>query len=340
MLKRLVLVTGGGGYLGSVLAKELNACGYRTIVFDNGLTSTNFTQGLNGNDISYVWGDVRDPTDLKSVLTGVDGVVHLAAVVGDPACSADPELTWEINYLGTIRLVEACRRAGIKQFVFASTCSNYGLHDDEEMIEWSPLNPQSIYAQTKIQSEHHLLAVSDERFSPCILRFATLYGLSPRMRFDLAVNVMTIKAVLEKEVTIYGGGDQWRPFLHVRDAAWAIIRALETTSSSTAPAIYNCGSDTENYRLKEIGQLIAQAVPGTRLSVVPGEVDKRSYRVNFGRIRQNLNFVGRYQLIHGIREIQAAVQAGLYHDFTSFQYNNYMLMLRAHAKRQDLSILR
>ncbi|SRR5712692_5522390 len=339
MLKRSVLVTGGAGYLGSVLTEELSVHGYRTIVFDNGITSPNFPQSFNGNDVSYVQGDVRNPDDLASVLKGVDSVVHLAGIVGDPACNADPDLAWEINYLGTIRLVEACRRAGIRRFVFASSCSNYGLHDDGEMVEWSPLNPQSIYAQTKIQSEHHLLSVSDEMFVPCILRFATLYGLSQRMRFDLAVNLMTIKAIVENEVTVYGG-NQWRPFLHVRDAAQAIIGVLERISSSSAPEIYNCGSDAENYRLKQIGQLIVQEVPGTRLSVVPDEVDKRSYRVNFGRIRHDLNFLCRYQVIHGIREIQASVQAGLYHDFTSFQYNNYMLTFKARAKRQELSLLK
>ena len=175
-------------------------------------------------------------------------------------------------------------------------------------------------------------------FSPCILRFATLYGLSPRMRFDLAVNVMTVKAVLEQEVIVYGG-NQWRPFLHLRDAARAIIHALEMTSLGTAPEIYNCGSDGENYRLHELGQLIVREVPGTRLSVVPDQVDSRSYRVNFGRIRSALNFTCRYRVVDGIREIQTAVQSGLYYDFNSHRYNNYMLTRNAFAKGQELPLL-
>lgn len=325
MLNRSVLITGGAGYLGSVLTRELSVRGYRTIVFDNGITSHQFLEEFNGNAVSYKQGDVRDPGDLASVLKGVDAVVHLACIVGDPACNADPDLAWETNYLGTIRLAEACRRAGIRRFIFASSCSNYGLQTNGNVDEFAPLNPQSIYARSKVQSEHYLLSVHNETFSPCILRFGTLYGLSPRMRFDLVVNLMAIKAKLEKEVKVFGG-DQWRPFLHVHDAARAIIRVLETPLSGIAPEIYNCGSDTENYRLLELGQLIVRQVPGAKLNVVADEVDNRSYRVNFQRIHRNLKFVCQHQVIDGVREIQTAVQAGLYHDFTAPQYHNSILI--------------
>jgi nucleoside-diphosphate-sugar epimerase len=336
MAKRSVLVTGGNGYLGSVLVKELSIRGYRTIVFDNCLTSPNFPSGLDDdNNVLYIKGDVRDPSDLVSALKGVDAVVHLASVVGDPACNAAPHLVWDINYLGIINLAKACRKAGVRRFVFASTCSNYGLQFYEDMDEMAPLNPQSIYAQTKIQSEHYLLSVRDEMFSPCILRFATLYGLSPRMRFDLAINIMTIKAALENEVTVYGG-DQWRPFLHVFDAARAIMHVLELTSSGTSAEIYNCGSKVENYRLKEIGQLIVQEVPSAKLIVVPEEVDTRSYRINFEHIQHDLNFRCKYQVIEGIREILAAVQAGLYHDFTLPKYSNHMMILNHSQQTAEL----
>ncbi len=326
MLKPSVLVTGGNGYLGSILAEELDVLGYQTIVFDNCLTSLNFPSGLKDSNVSYVWGDVRDPSDLESALKGIDAVVHLAGMVGDPACNADPHLAWDINYLGTISLAQACRRVGIRRFVFASSCSNYGLHNHQDVDEMAPLNPQSIYAQTKIQSEHYLLSLRDETFSPCILRFATLYGLSPRMRFDLAVNIMTIKAALENEVTVYGG-DQWRPFLHVRDAARAIVHVLEQPSSGTSAEIYNCGSETENYRLKELGQLIVQEVPYAKLYVVPEKVDKRSYRINFAHIQRDLNFRCTYRVIDGVREILGAARAGLYQDFTLAKYSNYKMIL-------------
>jgi nucleoside-diphosphate-sugar epimerase len=338
MAMRSVLVTGGNGYLGSVLAEQLRVRGYRTIVFDNCLTSVDFPPGLNGDHVVYIRGDVRDPSDLLPILKDVDAVVHLASVVGDPACNAVPHLAWDINYLGTIHLANACRQAGVKRFIFASTCSNYGLQVQENMDEMAPVNPQSIYAQTKIHSEHYLLSVRDETFSPCILRFATLYGLSPRMRFDLAVNIMTVKAALEHEVTVYGG-EQWRPFLHVRDAARAILAALEPASASTSPEIYNCGSERENYTLNELGQLIVQEVPDAELHVVPEEVDKRSYRINFRRIQQTLNFKCKYRVIDGIREILAAIQADMYHDFTLPKYSNYMMILSHSQQTTELITL-
>ena len=326
MKKLTVLVTGGNGYLGSVLVEELSVRGYRSIVFDNCLTSPNFSYNLKNNNVSYIQGDVRDPRYLEPVLKDVDAVVHLACIVGDPACNAASQLAWDINYLGTIQLANACRRAGIRRFVFASSCSNYGLQGPEVKDEMSPLYPQSIYSQTKIQSEHYLLSIRDEKFFPCILRFATLYGLSPRMRFDLAVNVMTIKAALENEVTVYGG-DQWRPFLQVRDAARAIIHVLQKTSSGNSAEIYNCGSEMENYRLKDLGQLIVQEVPDAKLTMVPETIDKRSYRISFEHFQHRLNFSCKYQVIDGIREILAAVRAGLYHDFTKPKYSNYLMLL-------------
>ncbi len=335
MSKRLVLVTGGNGYLGSVLVEELSVRGYRTIVFDNRLTSSDFPPNSNDRDVLYIRGDVRNSDELAPVLQGVDAVVHLASIVGDPACNAAPHLAWDINYLGTINIANACREAGVRRFVFASTCSNYGLQAHEDMDEMAPLHPQSTYAQTKIHAEHYLLSVRDAMFSPCILRFATLYGLSPRMRFDLAVNIMTVKAALEHEVKVYGG-EQWRPFLHVRDAARIIVQALESTASTTLPEIYNCGSETENYPLKELGQLLVREVPGVKLCFVPEEVDKRSYRVNFGRIQRDLNFQCQYRVIDGIREILATIQTGLYHDYTLPRYSNYLMILSRTQQAAEL----
>lgn len=336
MSNRSVLVTGGNGYLGSVLVEELSARGYRTIVFDNSLTSPDLPASSNGDNVQYVRGDVRSPDDLAPALKDIEAVVHLASVVGDPACNVAPSLAWEINYLGTIRLTIACRKMGVKRLIFASTCSNYGLQGHEDLDELAPMTPQSIYAQTKIQSEHYLLSVRDESFSPCILRLATLYGLSPRMRFDLAVNIMTVKAELEKAVTVYGG-EQWRPFLHVRDAARAILHVLETTSPGTSlPEIYNCGSEAENYHLKELGQLIVREVPGASLYEKPEQVDKRSYHINFGRIQRNLKFECRHRVVDGIREILAAVRAGSYHDYALPIYSNYLTILNRSQQAAEL----
>jgi len=326
MVKSSILVTGGAGYIGSVLTQRLLAQGFRVTVLDNGIMAPGSGRELLTDGVTFVQGDICDSGELTTLLRkGIDGVVHLASIVGDPACSVDPDLAWETNYLGTIHLAEACRQVGIHQLVFASTCSNYGYQTDGEVNEWTPLNPQSIYARTKVMAEHYLLSVRSAAFQPWILRFATVYGLSPRMRFDLAVNSMTIKAILQREVMVQGG-DQWRPFVHVTDAAQAIIRALTMATSTSIPEIYNCGSNSENYRLRDLGELIVREVRDARLSIASTAIDRRIYRVSFDRIRDELGFFPRYRLVDGIREIYAAVRNGFYHDFAQAQYSNYMLI--------------
>ncbi|MFI9388817.1 NAD-dependent epimerase/dehydratase family protein [Kutzneria sp. NPDC052558] len=324
MRQRSVLVTGGQGYLGSVVGAALTGGGSRVTVVDNGRFSDVRTEQ---SGVDYLSADVRDVSDWQRVLSGVDAVVHLAAVVGDPACSVDENLAWETNYLGTIRVAEACRRAGVGRLVFASTCSTYGVADEEEVDIWSPLNPQSVYARSKVLAEHYLLSPHQDGPRPCILRFATLHGLSPRMRFDLAVNVMTADAVRDGLVTVHGG-TQWRPFLHVRDAATAITRALATL----ATGIYNCGSDAENLRMSEVARVIAQQVPGTRVEHHPQQTDPRSYRVSFGRIGAELSFRPKRTVADSVREIRDAMAAGEFTDHRAPRYSNYLTAVTAAAQ--------
>jgi nucleoside-diphosphate-sugar epimerase len=312
-----------------VLVSELVARNYAVIVLESGLIPGPMPLASE-DDVQFVRGDVRRPDEYERLLHDVDAVVHLASVVGDPACNADQALAWDINYLGTVRLADACRKAGVSSFIFASTCSNYGWQTNDIVDEDASLNPQSIYAQTKILSEHYLLSVRSATFDPRILRFSTVYGLSPRMRFDLAVNVMTVKAAIEGRVQIHGG-EQWRPFIHVRDAARAIIAALEYRGNTEVAKIYNCGADAENYRLCEIGELVAAEVPGSDLVLEAAQMDNRSYRVSFERIRRELGFSCQYRVADGIREIRDAVQSGEYQDFDQPRYSNYLLMLERGA---------
>ncbi|WP_189226759.1 NAD-dependent epimerase/dehydratase family protein, partial [Saccharothrix coeruleofusca] len=291
MTAERVLVTGGRGYLGSVLTRELVRRGRQVVVLDNGAVAGPASE-VDG--VSRVDADVRVPADWEHVLAGVDAVVHLAAIVGDPACGVDPDDAWDVNYVGTVRVAEACRRNGVHRLVFASTCSNYGACREEADV-WSPLNPQSVYARSKILAEHHLLSACCDGFSPQVLRLATLHGLSPRMRFDLAVNAMTADAVALGEVVVHGG-DQWRPFLHVRDAARVVLRALDRRPGPGAH-VYNCGSNDENYRMDQVGALIAREVPGAALRVERDVVDPRNYRVNFDRARRDLRFDTRNRVV-------------------------------------------
>lgn len=325
-----ILVAGGQGYIGSVLVQELSRRHYPVIVVDSGLMST---IRVGGDDITYVEGDVRDVSEWAGLLRDVTAVVDLAAVVGDPACDLDHDLAWDTNYLGTVHLAEACRRYHVGRFVFASTCSNYGLCVDGEADIQSALFPQSVYAMTKIHAEHHLLSARQGSLTPCILRFATVYGLSPRMRFDLAVNVMTARAALTGHIPV-NDGNQWRPFLHVRDAAAAIVRALEVPASPDLPEIFNCGSSGENYRMRDVGDLISEEVPGAAVTTTQQLGDSRDYRVNFDPIRKHLDFFNRFAVRDGVREIRDAIGSGLFHDFDDEQYSDYKT-LKARLGRAD-----
>jgi nucleoside-diphosphate-sugar epimerase len=293
------------------------------VVFDNGLAAHT---RINSSNVAYVTGDVRESGGLDRVLRGADGVVHLAAIVGDRACEIDPDLSWETNYLGTVNLTRACKAADVGRLVFASTCSNYGVSLGQTADVFSPLRPQSIYAETKVRAEHHLLSARDASFSPCILRLATVYGVSPRMRFDLVVNLMTATAVFEQRVVIHGG-EQCRPFLHVRDAAGVIVSALTATSNAHSE-LYNCGSDDENYRLLDVGNMVASEVSNTRVTVHPEMHDARNYRVSFAQMSDGLGYTCGRRLRDGIRDLRDDLIKGRYNDFTSEEYDNYLLTER------------
>jgi len=317
-----VLVTGGQGYLGSVVDDLLSRSGIEVVSLDSGYVSDTQRELPH---VTYVRGDVLDPAAWQTLLTGADAVVHLAAIVGDPACGVDEDLAMATNYLGTIRVVEACRKFGVGRIVFASTCSNYGSTAGEQVDVWSPLNPQSVYARTKVLAEHYLLSPRGGGPEPCILRFATLHGLSPRMRFDLAVNIMTASAIAEGHIAVHGGS-QWRPFIHVRDAAMGILTCLRKRPGSSA-AVYNCGSNEENYLIRDLAELVRREVPGSVTDFL-GEVDDpRNYRVDFSLIRQALSFTNSFRVVDGIREIRDAMVKGEYGDYLSPRYSNHLRAL-------------
>lgn len=317
---RLYLVTGGLGYIGSVVTNELVSRGSRVVVLDNELAARAPDATAR---VKYVHGDAREAGRLTGLFQGVDGVVHLAAIVGDAACKLDLDLTTETNFGGTVAIAEACVRAGVPRMVFASTCSAYGHSGGQTARVDASLKPLSLYAQTKINAENYLLAARTDAFAPCVLRLATIHGLSPRMRFDLAINGMTAQAVAGGEINVFGG-QQWRPFLHVRDAARSIVAALVKKAADQAE-IYNCGSEQENYTLYDVGLAVADEVPGTMVSVKSEIVDPRDYRVSFDSTADELGFQPSITLRDGIREVRDALLAGDYADFTAARYHNHLL---------------
>ena len=315
-----VLVVGGAGYIGSILVRRLLKKGYRVRVLD----SLVYGDSAIGNvlrhpRLEFVAGDCRNIQDVVGAMAGVRSVVHLAAIVGDPACEADRKSAREINYAATRMMIEIAKGERVNRFVFASSCSVYGA-SDLLMDENSEPQPISLYAETKVDSERALLDAATDQFHPTILRFATIFGLSPRPRFDLVVNLLTAKAMQEGLVTIFNG-EQWRPFLHVADAAEAIIRVLEMPVRVVSRQIYNVGDDRLNHTLTDVGQKILAVFPNTKIENRENS-DRRNYRVSFDKIRGQLGFSCTKTLDEGILELKVAFSDGVIADYRHPLYSN------------------
>jgi len=320
-----VLVVGGAGYIGSVLCRQLLQQGYSVRVLDALLYGSEpVADLLDHHRFELIKGDSRDIGDVFRAMLDMDTVVHLGELVGDPACALDEELTLEINLAATRMLAEAARGYGIKRFIYASSCSVYGA-GSELLDERSALNPVSLYARAKIGSEQALGELAGPDFHPVILRFATVYGPSPRPRFDLVVNLLTARAVCEGEITILGG-QQWRPFVHVADVARAIILCLEAPLALVEGQTFNVGSDEQNLTIAQVGDLIQSLIPGARLSRREQDADQRDYHVSFARIRRELGFLPARTVSEGVREVEAALRSGQIADYRDKRYSNYQFL--------------
>ena len=319
-----ILIVGGAGYLGSVLVRKLIDRGYQVKVIDNLTYGDSSIKELYDNkNFEFLKGDIRNINEIVEAIKGVDAVVHLASIVGDPASSINPQQTLESNYFATKSLAEICKYNQINRFIFASSCSVYGATETEELLdENSKLNPVSLYAEIKIRSEKDLLEMTDSNFSPTIFRMATLYGQSPRMRFDLAVNVLTAKAIFDKAITIFGG-EQWRPFMDVEDAAEAYIKCLEAPIYKIKGAVFNIGGDNHNHKLIEVGEKIKQIIPNVELKVDRESQDKRNYKVSFNKAEEILNFKPKKSIEIGINEISNMLNKGVITNYKDKIYNNY-----------------
>ncbi|MBI3332863.1 MAG: SDR family oxidoreductase [Candidatus Omnitrophica bacterium] len=322
-----VLVTGGAGYAGSIVSRLLLAQGHRVRVLDSLLYGGRGLLGLyHQEDFHFLRGDIRERASVEEALKGMEAVVHLAALVGDPACSRRPELAREINLEGSLRLFEAARRSGIKRFIYASTCSNYGKMRDpsQYLTEDSELRPVSLYAQTKVSVEERLLASSGNGGGPAVtvLRFATLYGLSPRMRFDLTVNEFTMELMTRRKVTVYGE-QFWRPYLHLRDAARAVLLVLTTPAEKVAGQAFNVGDTGQNFQKGRLVEMISSQVGGrVQIERVAQVDDPRDYRVSFEKAAAVLGFRITRTVEGGIQEIMEAISQGVITDFDNSVYRN------------------
>lgn len=318
-----VLVTGVFGYVGSVLVRDLLLSGHKVLGIDNlsgGTSSALSFYGFPG--FSFKKADLRDPTWMN--LDGIDAIIHLAAIVGDPACAKDPELAKSVNWEGSLNLYNAAlRNKSVKRFIFSSTCSNYGKSTkDEFLTEEAELNPVSLYAKLKVQFEQHLL--NDEGREGLFvtpLRFSTIYGLSPRMRFDLTVNEFTRDAFIKKKLVIFGE-QFWRPYCSTQDISNACIKVLNAEPDKIHREVFNVGSNQENYTKKMLAEIIKSHIPDLEIEYVSRNEDPRDYRVDFSKIKSVLGFAPKSTVPMGVEEILKGLEAELFGDTFSKAYSN------------------
>ena len=284
-----VLVIGGAGYIGSALVPKLLDAGYRVRVLDIMMYGREPLDPVrNHPQLELLEGDFRHVDNVVRAMRDVEAVVHLGAIVGDPACKLDESLTIDINLSSTRMIAQLAKSHRVERFVFASTCSVYGARPDV-LDERSEARPLGIYGNTKYASEMVLQDLADASFAPTILRFATIYGLSGRTRFDLVVNLLTAKAKIDGQITVHDG-DQWRPFVHVEDAASAIMAVLQAPLATVGNEVFNVGSNEQNYTIRQVGELIHQQVVSAELMISESGQDGRDYRVDFSKIRNLLSF--------------------------------------------------
>lgn len=325
MQSKKILITGGAGYIGSVLAGILMSAGHRVRVLDNlSFGGESIVDLINEERFEFLKGDVRDKAIVKEAMKDMDAVVHLAAIVGDPACAQDPELARAINLDASRDVFSIASDVGVDRFVFASTCSNYGKMENPDafVTEESELRPVSLYAETKVAFEQFLLEFGAQSgTSPTVLRFSTVYGLSRRIRFDLTVNEFTRELALGRELVVFGE-QFWRPYCHVYDLARSVVNVLGQEKERVRGEVFNVGDTRENYQKKMIVDEILKQIPEGKVKYVTKNEDPRDYRVDFGKIREKLGFQITRTVPDGIRDIRKVLQEGFLPDPDSAYFRN------------------
>ncbi|MBI5700620.1 SDR family oxidoreductase [Candidatus Saganbacteria bacterium] len=320
MSKNIVLITGGAGYIGAVLVRELLNKGEKVRVFDKMYFGDRSLEDVK-DKIEIVQGDVRQfPED---ALSNVKAVAHLGSLSNDPTAEFDPKANHEINFEGTMRVAEACKKKGVDRFTFASSAAIIGFHVDTIADETYAPNPQSEYAQSKLDAENGLRSLVSDNFHPVIFRQATVFGFSPRMRWDLVVNTMTKDAFAKNKIFVYCAGDNWRPLIHVKDIALAHIEGIKAPSGKVSGQIFNLNH--KNYRILELGHWVAEILKKftkVDIEVLFGSKESRSYRLNSEKIRDVLGFEAKHSIEEAVLEIFSLLRSGKYIDFENLIYYN------------------
>jgi nucleoside-diphosphate-sugar epimerase len=316
-----ILVIGGAGYIGSVLVRRLLRRGYKVRVLDLLLYGRQSIKEVKDDNFEFIRGDTRDIHTLINAMKDCSAVIHLAELVGDPLCAQNTQRTKEINLFATNLIGTIAKYHMMNRFIYISSCSVYGANKDDKLLdERSRPNPLSVYAQTKLESEKALLMLRDDAFSPCILRLGTVYGPSPRMRFDLVINILTARALSEGKITI-NGGQQYRPNVHVNDVCKAIILALEAPINKVKGEVFNVGCESQNHQVKTLGKFVKNIIPSAELEFIVGG-DERDYKVCFEKIRDVLSFRPIKNVKQGIKEIKAEFELGKIKNYKDKKYRN------------------
>lgn len=320
-----ILVTGAAGYIGSVLVNQLLRRNYEVIGFDIlNFGGESLLSVHNHPNFEFVKGDIRKKEDIEPVLDQIDSLVHLAAIVGDPACAKDPEIAEQTNWIASKMIFDLCNeKENVKQFVFASTCSNYGkMKGDGFLNEESPLNPVSLYAKLKVQVEKYIFETPTRKdFITTALRFATVYGISPRIRFDLTVNEFVRDLTFGKELVIFGE-QFWRPYCHVEDLSRGCIAVLEAEPEKVNKSVFGVGDTSENYSKKMLAEIMIKTIPDALITYVRRNEDPRDYRVDFSKINKELNYNITKKVPDSIYRLHNLLKSGLLIDPFEKKYQN------------------
>lgn len=332
-----VLLVGGGGYIGIPLAGELLDRGHMVRVLDRFYFGRDLFDSLPSRaGLELVQGDLRAPD--PRVFNGIDAVILLGALSNDPCADLDPRLSQEINLDGTLLCAKLAKAAGARRLVFSSSCSVYGAGSGVS-TEQSATHPVSLYARLKLEGETLLNELASDEFCVSSLRHATVFGLAPRMRFDLVVNLMTLTAFQQGKIYVLGGGLQWRPLVHVNDVAAAFVTVLESSPVLIQREVFNVGSDEQNLRVRDVATVVAKIVPNTKVEQVPSDADNRDYHVSFAKIGKVLGYKTRHGVESGAREVYDALASGKVTDqIRTRTLAHYKHLLEAERLVRELSL--
>ncbi|MEZ5651377.1 MAG: SDR family oxidoreductase [Burkholderiaceae bacterium] len=326
-----ILITGTDGYLGCLVAPVLMSRGHELVAVDTGYYKNGWLYNGVGAAAKTLAKDIRNIS--MEDLEGVNAIVHMAELSNDPTGALAPNITYDINHKGSVRLAEMAKRAGVERFVYMSSCSVYGVATGSDVTEESPVNPQTAYAECKTMVERDVRPMADDNFSPTFMRNATAFGASPRMRFDIVLNNLAGLAWTTKEIAMTSDGTPWRPLVHGLDIAKSIYCALEAPREAVHNQVFNVGSTEQNYRVRDIAEIVAGAFPGCKLSFGSNGADNRSYRVSFEKIYTKLPGFscdwdavrGAAQLAEVFKRIDMSAAEFQYRAFTRLKQLEYLL---------------